>query len=175
MADSGGNKPKIFVPQDRIFERTQGCWNCVHKSDPKEWWNEQRQKDLKRALDVSLASKLGENHPKCMNIKAMVDKIDHLIAAKALVRCGSGLVRPGRTADGKPVGDLIAPNYLCNRWSGAQGASIARAGQAPDPLPEELADKIGNALPDPEHVAKQVKDYEAATGLVAVANDEESN
>lgn len=170
MADT---PTKVFVPQDRIFERTQGCWNCVHKSDPKPFWNERRQKDLQRALDISLASKAGENHPKCLNIRHMVDKIDNLVAAGALVSCGTNLVRPGRSADGQPVGDLIAPNYLCEKWTGAQGASIARAGQGPDPLPEELADKLGDALPDPEKLAQDVRDYEAATGMKAVLTDDD--
>lgn len=159
MADSDDRADKIFVPKDRIFERTQGCWNCLHLADPKPWWESQRQKDLQRALTIALNSKLGEQHPKCLNLKHMVNKIDHLIAAKALVRCGMNQ-RIGRDAKGNPVGDLIAPNYLCDRWSGAQGASIARGGQKADPLPEELADKLGDAMPDPEEIAATVKAYE---------------
>ncbi len=159
--DNDGRQPKIFVNNDRIFERTQGCWNCKNKGDAKAFWSQRRQQDLKRALDIAMSSKLGENHPKVKNIKQMVDKIDHLVAAGALVTCGTGLVRPGRNAKGDPVGDLIAPNCLCGQWSGAQGASIARAGQKPDDLPEELMDKLGDAKPeDEEKLAAAIKAYE---------------
>lgn len=34
--------------------------------------------------------------------------------------------------------------FLCGKWSAAQGASIARAGQGPDKLPEELAEEMGD-------------------------------
>lgn len=34
--------------------------------------------------------------------------------------------------------------FLCNQWSGAQGASVARAGQTADMLPEEIKDVIGD-------------------------------
>lgn len=158
MADSD-EADRILVPKDRVFERTMGCWNCFNRADPKPVWNNRRQADLKRALDISMSSKLGENHPKCMNIKHMVNKIDHLVASKAIVSCRQGLTGPiGRLPSGEPVGHFIAPNYLCDRWTAAQGASIARAGQAPDTLPEELADKLGDARPpDQDEINAVVK------------------
>lgn len=39
---------------------------------------------------------------------------------------------------------FTADNYLCDRWSGVQGASIARAGAALDPTSEERKDRIGD-------------------------------
>lgn len=147
MADSD-DADKVLVPNDRVFERTQGCWNCVHGHSAKEFWTKKRQDDLNIALRISMSSKLGENHPKVMSIRSMVDTVDHGVASQAIMRCGTNLVRPGRTANGQPVGDLVANNYLCDRWSGRQGASIARAGQGPDKLPEELADKLGDKVPD---------------------------
>lgn len=35
-------------------------------------------------------------------------------------------------------GTFVSDRFLCNRWSPAEGASVARAGAAPDLLPEEL-------------------------------------
>jgi hypothetical protein len=34
--------------------------------------------------------------------------------------------------------------FLCDKWSAAQGASVAREGAAPDKLPEELKDIHGD-------------------------------
>lgn len=34
--------------------------------------------------------------------------------------------------------------FLCDKWDAAQGASVARAGQGPDKLPEELKDIHGD-------------------------------
>lgn len=142
MADRDDEPKKIMVPNDRIFERTQGCWNCMHMRSANEFWTERRQGDLKRALDISLNHKLGEQHPKVIAIKAMIDQVDHGVASGSLIRCGS-LIK-AKTANGQDVGDLVASNFLCDRWSAATGASVARAGKGPDALPEELADKIDN-------------------------------
>ena len=68
----------------------------------------------------------------------MVDLVDHGIASGGLGMCLAG----GVDRDGNPVGDFVKDVYLCEKWSGAQGASVARAGAAPDPLPAELEDKI---------------------------------
>lgn len=158
MADSDdGKADRIYLPNDRVFERTQGCWNCVHKRSATEFWTKERQRMLTKALTISMHSKLGENHPKVFNIRTAVNQTDHNVAAGLLIQCGSNLVRPGRTADGNPVGDLVSANFLCDRWSGAQGASIARAGQKADALPEELADKVGNAVPDRAEIEDRLK------------------
>ncbi len=41
-------------------------------------------------------------------------------------------------------GSYVSDKYLCDQWSAAQGASVARAGAAPDKLPEELVDIHGD-------------------------------
>lgn len=128
---------RIMVPKDRVFERTQGCWNCKHSSSGTQFWEERRLHDLARAKGIASGSLLGENHQKVLNIRRMVDQLDHQVAAGNLRRCTTG-----RTPDGTPVGDLVAHNYLCTRWSAAEGASMARAGQKADKLPEELAEEL---------------------------------
>lgn len=140
MADSADKPDAILVPNDRVFERTQGCWNCRWSQRATAFWTERRQWDLNKALTISMTSPLGEEDPKVQNIKNMVNKVDHGVASGSLLRCVS--IPKGRSANGDPVGDLVVHNYLCDRWSGATGASVARGGQKPDTLPEELADKI---------------------------------
>jgi len=137
------DKPdRVLVAKDRVFERTQGCWNCVHGSrdEAKKFWSDRRQQDLAAAMRIAMNSRHGENDIKVKNIRHMVDTVDHGVACGAMVRCTGR----GETADGKPVGDLVANTYLCHRWSAAVGASIARAGQKADELPEEIMDKIDN-------------------------------
>jgi hypothetical protein len=123
----------------RTFERTQGCWNCIHGNHEKArtLWSARRQVDLEEAAKVTLQSPMGEGDPTVVKIRRMVDEIDKGVARRILVACTGG----GVNAQGDPVGDLVKSTYLCRKWSGAQGASVARAGEAPDPLPMELEEK----------------------------------
>jgi len=102
-------------------------------------WTERRQSDLKVALDTSLKAKRGENDVRVVNIRRMVDSLDHLIASRGAGLCVGG----GETADGKPVGDFVMAAFLCHKWSGRQGASLASDGK-PDLLPEELRERVDN-------------------------------
>lgn len=45
---------------------------------------------------------------------------------------------------GSGTSDYKSDKYLCDQWSAASGASVARAGQKPDMLPEELKDRHGD-------------------------------
>jgi len=69
-----------------------------------------------------------------MNIRRMVPDFD------------GGLERGiwGVCKAGKGGGDFIASTYLCPSWTGAPGASVARGGEAPDLLPEEIAERLGD-------------------------------
>lgn len=140
---------KVLVPKERVIGRGQGCWNCKHW-DPaaaKPLWSEKRQNDLKTALDLALNLPGGEPKSadecrspealRCFNIKSMVNSLDHLVASGHAGVCKGG----GRTANGEQVGDFVVHSFLCDRWSGVSGASLAREGKT-DLLPEELAEKM---------------------------------
>lgn len=127
---------KIMVPKDRVFERGQGCWNCLNSASGVEHWTEARKNNLRIAKQLAQESPEKFTNLRVKNILHMVDTTDHSVASHALLRCTKGVC-----ADGKPVGDLVAHNYLCSKWSGKQGASMAREGKLDD-LPEELADKL---------------------------------
>lgn len=126
----------------RAHERTQGCWNCVHSSSDKakEIWKDRRQQDLAAGLRISLESPLGEGDQRVVNIRRMVDAIDTGLATFNLTHCKGG----GVDAHENPVGTFVKSNYLCHKWSAAQGASVAREGQKADDLPMELAEKSGD-------------------------------
>jgi hypothetical protein len=95
-------------------------------------------------LEVSLQSNntQGEDHPHVVNIRRMVNNLDHMVASRVVGVCGGN----GRTADGQPVGDFVAHSFLCDRWSGVQGASMAREGGKIDDLPEEVAQRLDDQL-----------------------------
>ena len=134
-------KPKsnVLVPSDRIISRGQGCWNCKHwdREVAKPRWTHNRQRDLNTALSIALTSPTGEDDPRVVNVRAMVDDIDHLVAQGYVGVCQGG----GKTEDGNPVGDLVLHQFLCGQWSGRSGASLATGGKL-DALPLELADKL---------------------------------
>lgn len=131
----------IATANDRTVERTQGCWNCRHSVSGKDAWNYHRQKLLQKAAGlVQMFPEQGEDHVTVRNIRSQVDLFDHAVAMGEARRCTNRLARTGSGGD---IGDLVAHNYLCaNGWSAAEGASIARAGQKADPLPEELLERL---------------------------------
>lgn len=83
-----------------------------------------------------------------MNIKQMVNRTDHLVAAKQVGIC-TNPIRPVDEHNNKIAADLFQHTFLCKGWSGAQGASVAREGERPDDLPGELADKVDGSRPTP--------------------------
>ncbi len=134
--------PQAGLP-DRTFTRGQGCWNCINARSPIDLWKEKRAAKLAYAVQISLQSQQGEDDPEVVAIRRQVDQVDGHCARKEIFTCGQG-----RTADGQPVGDFIASAFLCDRWSGQVGASLARADNGKlDDLPEELRDKIDGSQP----------------------------
>jgi hypothetical protein len=128
---------RIIVPKDRVFERGMACSNCIHRQDAVKFWADRRQINLARALTISIESPQGEADYRVQNIRVMVNKSDHAVASGALIHC-----EKCKTAHGEPVGDLIPHSYLCEKWTAAEGASVARGGGKADTLPEELVDKL---------------------------------
>jgi hypothetical protein len=140
---------KVLVPKERVISRGRGCWNCKSwdRDAAKPLWTEKRQVDLQTALNLALDLPDGEptsaadcKTPEalhCYNIKSMVNSLDHLVASGHVGVCMGN----GRTANGDSVGDFVAHAFLCDRWSGVAGASLAIQGKA-DLLPEELAENM---------------------------------
>jgi hypothetical protein len=132
----------VGVGEDRIAIRTQGCWSCVHASYDKAkdlWWKEARNATLSQAVRIALASPEGENDRRVKNIRGMVPAMDAAFEKNQWVCCAVG-----KKPDGTPVDRFVAATYLCNVWTGATGASVAREGQKADKLPEELFEDFTN-------------------------------
>ena len=122
---------RIFTPFGAPIERTQGCWSCKHwdnQQAARDLWSSQRQSTLRQAQAIAAVHAEGEDHAQVVTIRRMVDTVDRAVAVGVL-----GICRVQASES-----DLVHNAYLCDRWEGAVGASVARAGQKPDKLPQEL-------------------------------------
>lgn len=129
------------VGTDRIEVRTQGCWNCTHWDVDQAidlWWSKARAAYLAKATQLAIKSPLGEEYTPVKNIRRMIPAIDYKMEARAFGTCKRGV-----TAIGEPVGHFVLSTYLCDRWTAAPGASVAREGKGPDKLVEELMEDKG--------------------------------
>jgi hypothetical protein len=119
-------------------ERTQGCWNCKSFSleGGQKLWKIKRQNDLATAARLAVEDAEGEDSVRVTNIRKMVNTIDHGIALNMIGTCMIGASEA----------DLVVNSYLCDKWNGAQGASVARAGARPDKLPGELMEDMQNGI-----------------------------
>jgi hypothetical protein len=134
---------RLLIPANRLFSRSQGCWNCKGRGSAKEYWNGKRQEKLTKAIALAHESLLGEKDCRVVEIRRGIDYVDNQVAAGRLVVCRNN----GRTGDGSPVGEFVDQSYLCDRWIAAEGASIARGASASDKLPEELEEIVDGARP----------------------------
>jgi hypothetical protein len=80
-------------------------------------------------------------------IEGIEKATEHVERFEAAIRHGDALL--GQMAlcnerSSPKYGTYVSNKYLCDRWSGAQGASVARAGGRADDVPEEMVDKIGD-------------------------------
>jgi len=127
---------------DRTFERGTGCWNCIHAQSAADFWNQRRQAVLTKAMQISIESPKGGNDPAAKQLCSRVDQIDQAVQQRKLIRCTKGIV-----ANGNPVGDLVADAFMCERWTGRDGSSLAKIEGKVDLLPDELRERIDG--PDP--------------------------
>jgi len=124
----------------RTFERTQGCWNCVNfrQGEPAvAFWSRKRAGDLQTAHGLALLKEKGEKDPVIVGMRQMINTIDQGVAAGLLGLCGVGASET----------DLVQNTYLCDRWTAQAGASVARAGEGLDELPEEVRHEVDSAVP----------------------------
>lgn len=125
-----------LAPGQPIVERTMGCYNCTHSSTEaaKKFWEIRRLSDLEVAKQQAAADPMGERAPQVMRLKHMINETDKAVAAGLLCRC---------RVEGSPA-DLISLGFLCDKWTAAQGASVARDGAPVDKLPGELMEEVAN-------------------------------
>jgi hypothetical protein len=149
------------VPVDRIVERGRGCWNCTGFDLDGEVtmaaWNDDKAAHLAELLSIAR----GQPHPerfvkwldrlaanpagihveltdaphveRAKRLVKMVDRMDHAVAQGAFRVClrGGGADRGGK---------YLSVKYLCDKWCGRTGSSVATSGKPLDLLPDELRD-----------------------------------
>lgn len=100
------------------------------------YWSHKRQTDLGLAMIKAQGSPQGESDPAVVGMRRMVDQVDHAIARGVFGIC----------VNGKSKTDFVHNAYLCDNWTGREGASLATSGTLADKLPEELmADNEGES------------------------------
>lgn len=124
----------------RTFERTQGCWNCIHfdaGDKAKKYFSACKDRDMLIAARFAAEHPLGVRAPKVLQIAKTIDEAEAAIATGTFGICTGGGV----------TSDFVHNAHLCNKWTGAVGASVARAGGKADDLPDEMKDKLGDHVP----------------------------
>ena len=142
---------RILVPSERVITRNAGCWNCLFMREASTFWFGdkdkgtlgRREENLQAAVVLAIESPLGENHPKVLRLRRMVEFCDNAVRSRVMIRCGGG----GVDAKGDPVGELVANSFMCRKYVASTGASLAREGQRINNLPEEVREKLDG--PDP--------------------------
>lgn len=145
-----GNKfPKLRkllgLGSSHIKERTQGCWNCVHFSTEKAielWWNGARQSMAARGAEI--AATAGIDDPRVQALRKTLPEMDVGMETKLWGLCTGGGFTYKDVAGRKskePITGFVQNAFLCEKWTGAQGASVARDGQKADLLPGEVIER----------------------------------
>lgn len=130
----------------RVFERTMGCFNCVHFENgraSREFFQLAKRRDLATANVIEKQDRRGRNSPKVLQIRQMVHDAEENVKAGLSGLCLSKKAESEREATGKKS-DFFVDTFLCHHWSGKVGVSVDRAGSGLDTLPDELRDKIGD-------------------------------
>lgn len=136
---------KKFTAPERTFTRGQGCWNCKSYENgnlAKQHWQVHmaaRLNDLRTAAPMSLLGDM--EHPEGVLPSRQDPRRKQLRQMGKAIEVGVvGMCMKGARPDsmGGPSGDFVEHRFLCDRWDGVTGASVARAGGAQDKLPDEL-------------------------------------
>jgi hypothetical protein len=120
---------KMIVPAERVFERSRGCWNCKHFENgelARNHWAARRPQDEVEIL-ARTGGLIGAVPPTDQRFQSLNDM-------EAAIRMGQA----GMCMKGMVKTDFVHFKYLCEGWTGKEGASVATEGRPVDPLPAEL-------------------------------------
>ena len=139
---------KTFAAPERTFERGRGCWNCTAYENgalSRQHWathqirlvaSLQGSAPLHRLADMEDPNwKPGVDRERDARRK-QIEQMDKAVTNGVVGMCMKGS-RPEK--DGGPAGDFVEHRFLCDRWNGKQGSSVATSGRPLDKLNEELA------------------------------------
>ena len=159
---------KILVSKNRIFERGRTCLNCRHFEPGAKAIERWRDKCLREDMERLAAQRqlpLYDHGPpqddasqlqiaKLMARGLTLDEAVHRLLKKKdmsprdqmrqkltvdIANGVFGLCDRGVDNEGRPV-EYVQRSYLCHRWDGIDGASLATEGHPLDKLGDELTD-----------------------------------
>lgn len=133
-----------FSAPERTFERGRGCWNCISYENgelSRQNWGTHKLR-LNHSLSVSAPlTRLGDmENPQPSGTDARRQQIDQMDKAVKLGVVGMCMKGARPASLGGPEGDFVEHRFLCDRWDGRQGSSLATSGKPLDKLNDELAD-----------------------------------
>jgi hypothetical protein len=134
----------LGLGDSHIKERTQGCWSCTHFSTEKAielWWNGARKAMAARGAE--LAATVGLQDPRVQALRKTLPEMDVGMETRLWGICTGGGFTYTDGVKQPPFGDhqFIQSVFLCEKWTGAQGSSVAREGQKADLLPQEVIER----------------------------------
>ncbi len=112
-----------------------------------------------RAFQFAQQPRLGENDPRVVNIRRWIALGDDAFRTHKAIHCDVGV-----TATGQQVGGVTPANYMCSKWKGLEGASLAKINGRVDMLPEELLFEVDGGKPT------VLEDWKAPVQLVPAEN-----
>lgn len=135
---------KTFTAPERTFTRGRGCWNCKSYENGdlcRQHWGTHKLRLLTSLSGAAPLTRLGDmEKPQPGTADARYDQINQM--DKAIQVGVIGMCMKGARPDtlGGPSGDFVEHRFLCDRWDGRQGASLATGARPLDKLNDELAD-----------------------------------
>ena len=138
------NSRKMTAPE-RTFERRRGCYSCKHFENEelsRKHWEIHKAARLASFANSAPMASLGDMENPHYNPRRdarmdMIATTDNLIKRGEFGLCMKG---PRPKSLGGPEGDFVAATFLCDRWNGRDGHSLATAGKPLDKLGDELLD-----------------------------------
>ncbi len=133
-----------MVAPERTVNRGRGCWNCKGYNNSelaRQHWGTHKLRILASFAGTASLVRLGEQEkPVPGTADARLDQVtswDKAVKIGVVGMCLKG-ARPASL--GGPEGDFVEHRFLCDRWDGVQGSSIATSGKPLDKLNDELMD-----------------------------------
>jgi hypothetical protein len=131
-----------FHAPERTFTRNRGCYSCksfANEELVRQHWATKRPSLLTKTLTTPLPASMAAETPSLAKdddprLKQLKD-MDRMVATGCVGICMKGS-RPKEM--GGPEGEFVAYAFLCDRWDGRDGHSLATAGKPVDKLNEEL-------------------------------------
>jgi hypothetical protein len=133
-----------IIAPERTFERGRGCWNCTAYENgelSRQHWSEHKGRLLAVLAGSAPLVRLGEMEKAVPSQDdARLDQVTQMDKAIKIGVIGMCMKGSRPQSLGGPEGNFVEHRFLCDRWNGRQGSSVATSGKPLDKLNDELLD-----------------------------------